>query len=281
MTLAHERHRRGSPTPSLLLRYVVLASFTLAACDGAGTPADLTIERMIPLPSIAEPSGVAFHPSRGTLFIVGDEGDLAELRTDGTVVQQRKLDRGSLEGLTVDPSTGRLYVAFEGDDEIFEFTPDGLQALRRFTIERTFAGDTVLAPPLPGIEGIAFRSDASHPHGGTFFVVNQGASVANDRPVVLHLDVPLRTPGGGRATILAVYPMTTLDLSGIVHDPGSNRLLVIIDRGDLLLELDTGGRTRATLPLPGIDQEGIALDGAGRLFVAEESGELLILNRNR
>lgn len=40
-----------------------------------------------------EPSGIVFHAQRGTLFVVGDEGDIGEFQTDGRLVQQaRHLD---------------------------------------------------------------------------------------------------------------------------------------------------------------------------------------------
>ena len=282
MTLDPARRPGHSPRVRCGALFAVVLGLFLFGCDGTTAAPDLETERLIPLPTVAEPSGVVFHPSRGTLFVVGDEGDLAEIGVDGVVVQQRRLDRGSLEGITVDPATGRLYAAFEGDEEIFEFAAEGLQALRRFTLARMFAGDTVLAAALPGIEGIAFRPDAAHPHGGAFFVVNQGvADSPTDGPAVLRVDVPLRTPGGGPAALAAVYPTSTIDLSGIVHDPATDRLLVIVDRADVVLEFDLAGRLRSTTPLPGDEQEGIALDADGRLYVALESGALLVLNRNR
>ena len=38
-----------------------------------------------------EPSGICWHESRGTLFVVGDEGDICEIKTDGTPVKQKHL----------------------------------------------------------------------------------------------------------------------------------------------------------------------------------------------
>jgi len=45
-----------------------------------------------------EPSGICFHPLRKTLFIVSDEGEIAEIKTDGTPVFNLKIP-GDLEGI--------------------------------------------------------------------------------------------------------------------------------------------------------------------------------------
>ncbi|RKY71532.1 MAG: hypothetical protein DRP97_01915 [Candidatus Latescibacterota bacterium] len=36
-----------------------------------------------------EPSGIVFHPRRGTLLVVGDEGDVCEIRKGGTQANQK------------------------------------------------------------------------------------------------------------------------------------------------------------------------------------------------
>ncbi len=51
---------------------------------------------------IVEPSDICFHPTRKTLFVVSDEGEVAEIETDGTPVANIKIP-GDLEGITVDP----------------------------------------------------------------------------------------------------------------------------------------------------------------------------------
>ena len=64
---------------------------------------------------ITEPSGICFHPLRKTLFVVSDEGEIAEITTDGDPVFNFKIP-GDLEGVTVDPQTGLLYIIHEGVD---------------------------------------------------------------------------------------------------------------------------------------------------------------------
>jgi len=88
-----------------------------------------------------EPSGVVYHSGRGTLFVVGDEGDLCEIKTDGAFVKQARLRSewpgSDFEGVTFDPGTGLVYVAVEGAEQILEVNPDTFEVLREFSIDRS------------------------------------------------------------------------------------------------------------------------------------------------
>jgi len=47
-----------------------------------------------------EPSGIVFHPGRDTLFVVGAEGDICEIRKDGTMLKQKRILDADFEGIT-------------------------------------------------------------------------------------------------------------------------------------------------------------------------------------
>jgi len=72
-----------------------------------------------------------FSKSRGTLFVVGDEGDICELRTDGTLVNKARIRKKDLEGITRNPVTGSLYALDELSTSILEIDPDNLEVLQR------------------------------------------------------------------------------------------------------------------------------------------------------
>ena len=127
---------------------------------------------------INEPSGIVFHPARRTLFVVDDEGALAEVTTDGQVLRNVPLTaERDYEGVTFDPATGMLYLAAEGDEQIVEVDPDTFAVTRIFAIDRHLNGNLRLKPGGQGIEAITFVPDADHPEGGTFFVANQAFSL--------------------------------------------------------------------------------------------------------
>ena len=74
------------------------------------------------------------------------------MKTDGKVLRTTRLRHNDLEGITHDPSSGLLYVAVEGAEDILELDPDTLAVLRTFSIPRKLNGKTVLKKGGGGIE---------------------------------------------------------------------------------------------------------------------------------
>jgi uncharacterized protein YjiK len=252
-----------------------------------------------------EPSGIVYHTGRNTLFVIGDAGDLLEMKTDGTPVRSGRIERADCEGVTFDPATGRVYVAVEGQEAIWEVDPDTFTILRKFTIPRTFQGRTILKAGGQGIEGITFVPDAGHPQGGTFFVTNQAFSHDDpeDDSLLVEVEAPLRKPfdrltapsnvegetgkkaeavrqahgpeQGRGARVLRAIPMETTDLSGMHYDAKRNLLVIISDTEDLLMEVSLDGKVLATRPLTGVNQEGITFDDEGNMYIAQDSGGVL------
>jgi uncharacterized protein YjiK len=228
-----------------------------------------------------EPSGIVFHPSRKTLFVVGDEGDLCEMRADGTMLRSRHYSLGStkmdFEGITVNPDTGLLYIAVEGAEVILEIDPIDLALKRKFDIERTLNGKLLLAPGGNGIEGITFVPNPKLPHGGTFLVANQ-VFVLNDPEeisAVFEVEVPLadKADNPPSCKLLSMFSLGVTDLSDLCFDVARNRLYIISDINDLLFVTTRTGRVIAKYTdLPCADQEGIAFDEAGNIYIAQDSG---------
>jgi uncharacterized protein YjiK len=228
-----------------------------------------------------EPSGIVFHPSRKTLFVVGDEGDLCEMKPDGTVLRQEHYPSGSVrmdfEGITVNPATGLLYVAIEGAEAILEIDPQDLSVRRKFDIERILDGELVMAPTGQGIEGITFVPNPKLPHGGTFLVANQAFDLNNPKDVsaVFEVEAPLADKTGSPppGKLLRQFSLGVTDLSDMHYDSARNRLYVISDSNNLLFVATPDGRVIAKYTdLPCADQEGIAFDDAGNIYIAQDSG---------
>jgi len=119
-----------------------------------------------------EPSGICWHSKRETLFVVGDNGDVCEMRSNGVLIRSKRVREADFEGITHDPSTGLLYVAVEGADSVIELHQETLEVLREFSIPRVFDGRMVLKEGGQGIEGITFVPDSKHPQGGVFYITN-------------------------------------------------------------------------------------------------------------
>ena len=235
-----------------------------------------------------EPSGIVYHRARRSLFAVGDEGDILELRTDGTAVNQTTLRKGTdLEAITCDPATGLLYIAVEGEEQILEVDPQTLTMLRQFTIDRTFRGQVRLRGGGEGVEGLTFVPQANHPEGGTFFMTNQAFSLSDpeDTSALCRLELPLRSGKGqgekliGR--IVQYTAMPIIDMSALHYDAAGGHLFVACDADNVLLEMTLTGTILRTWALPGNDQEGLTVDDEDHLYIAQDSGGIIKLKWQR
>ena len=224
-----------------------------------------------------EPSGICYHAQRGTLFVAGDEGDVCEITTDGTMIRQKRVRRADFEGITYDPSSGLLYVVIEGEEAILELDPDSLNVLREFKIPRSFQGATLMKEGGQGIEAIVFVPDPKLPQGGTFFVANQSIKLDDPEDIsgIFEVEVPLKS--SGEVKILRYFEPGIPDLSGLYYDAADDRLYVISDVTNQIGAYTRTGERLDLWMLPGNDQEGIAFDAQGYLYIAQDSGGIIKL----
>jgi len=226
--------------------------------------------------NFTEPSGICFHPQRKTLFVVSDEGEIAEIETNGTPVFNQKVP-GDLEGVTVNPQSGFLYIVYEGMDVILEFDPDKKEVIRKFPINREFEGDPNFLQKQEegydnGIESIAFVSDENHPEGGTFYVGNQW-----DPSCIMEVLVPLKSSRAetAEARIIRVLPFKMDDPAAMYYDSKTSLLNVVSDADNILVEITLEGMLVNEYAFLGDNQEGITLDDKGYLYIAQDSGGIL------
>lgn len=242
-------------------------------------------------PQFPEPSGIVYHPGRDSLFIVGDEGHVAELSTTGRILQNGILPKANFEGITVVPNTGLLYALLEEENAIVEIDPNDLSFGRRFEIDGRYGSDDLIPQGADGLEGIAFVLDAGHKLGGRFFIVNRGPVSPSGKAEAGHsflaeLDVPLNAPSSEKKSVIKIagaVPVEIGDLSGLmmrrnIDNSDQTPILVAIScKGKMRLALDRQGRVRTKAEIPGPDPEGITLTPSGRLYIAYDSGGVLVM----
>lgn len=262
-----------------------LASPVAAAEHPAGAGQPDPPQGLLPLETVddlgqARPgklSGLVFFPPRETLFAVSDNGQVIELKTDGTPVQKKPVrKKADFEGIAYSPFSGLLYVAIEGEEVILEVDPETLEAGRDIPINRLFEGKLLLSPEGNGIEGITFVPAADGSPTGSFYLVNQSDKLDGTDPSIVfevEIDDKAREP---QARIVRYFSLGITDLSGIHYVSSNRRLLIVSDDNNLLLEVSLDGQVLATYLLPGKKQEGVTLDGDGSLYVAQDSKEALI-----
>jgi uncharacterized protein YjiK len=221
---------------------------------------------------VREASGAAWDASRKRLFVVGDRGTLAEVDPSGTVVA-RYHPKGNLEDVTVHGPSGHLVLLAEKKGELVVWDPvRGVEAAR-FTLDVPAVLGREPADRNQGFEGIVFRPDAGRPGGGVFHLVHQRKPA---RLITLSFDPtgPARTLGA--ADVLSRHALKPYeDLTAVTWSERLGRLLVVAESDDRLLVVSTDGTIEADLPLPGGQQEGLALDDAGSLWVADERSGLV------
>jgi len=272
---------------TVLLTSIALSSIILTTgCQKPAGPEDVLQSVVFPYEWVGdidqiefnEPSGICWHAQRETLFVVGDEGDICEITADGVVIKQKHLRPADFEGVTYDPATGLLYLAIEEEESILEIDPETFEALREFPLPRDFGGNTLLQAGGEGIEAITFIPDSQHPEGGVFYVANQAFTLSDNQDIsaVFQVELPLRTPAG-EARITGYFAPGIIDLSGLHYDPTTDRVVVIGDATNLILEYSRQHELLSVRAFPGDNQEGVTLDADGFLYTAQDSGGIVKL----
>jgi uncharacterized protein YjiK len=237
-----------------------------AAAAGLGPP------EAVAAPGVREASGIAWHPALGRFFTVGDHGSLAEIEPSGAVVARHRV-RGNLEDVTVHAPSGKLVLLAEKKGELVVWDPATSSETARFALDVAGILGREPADRNQGFEGIAFRAEAGRPGGGVFHLVHQRKPA---RLVALAFDPvgPARTLGA--SDVLSLHPLKPYeDLTAVAWSERLGRLLVIAESADRLLVVSPDGAIDADLPLPGGQQEGLALGPDGTLWVADERLGLL------
>jgi len=229
----------------------------------------------LPCAEVPEPSGIVYHFKRGTLFVAGDNGNLCEFQTSGKKVHCRELDF-EFEGITYNPQTGFLYGIDESDAILTEINPNTLKSNRQWGIKRKYKKNKVLKKNRNGIEGITFVAKQSG--GGIFWGVIQQKNKGDNPSALIQFKVPFSRSKQPKKLRISLYKkMEITDLSGLQYHPPTGNLFALSDENDQFLEIDRKGNIVRSLVLPGKNQEGVTVDDKGTLYIAQDSGGVLVL----
>lgn len=270
----------------LVISIVVAFVLVSGGCRNASGPGDAYLDVVFPNKWVGdideikfnEPSGICWHGERGTLFLVGDEGDICEIKADGTLVKQKHIRDADFEGVTHDRSSGLLYVAVEEDEAILEVDPETFKVLREFSIPREFEGKTLMRKGGEGIEAITFAPDDGHKEGGVFYVANQAFTLTNEQDIsaIFEVELPLRERSG-KVKVLDCFEPGVIDLSGLYYDSSTGNLLVISDAANMIFEYSGDYELLNFYAFPGDNQEGITVDPEGHIYIAQDTGGIIKL----
>jgi uncharacterized protein YjiK len=222
---------------------------------------------------VKEPSGIAFHPGLGRLFLVGDEGTLAELDVQGQVLKTTKIE-SQIEDVVVHPPSGDLVMISEKTSDLILYDPVAHQERKRWRLDVTALLGEEAKEKNQGFEGLTFRPEAGRPGGGVFYLTHQRAP-AVIVGITLDPASPVRQIGSESVVARWTTPGYE-DLTAISYVPAWDRFMVIADSRERILVLRPDGSQEKRFPLPGEQQEGICFDDDGRLWIADDKDKSVL-----
>jgi uncharacterized protein YjiK len=221
---------------------------------------------------VKEPSGIAFHPPTGHLFVVGDDGTLAELDEAGKNIRTHRVEK-QLEDVAFHPPSGGLLLVSEQRSELILFDPASGRQLRRWKVNTpALLGETPVQAN-QGFEGLAFRPDPARPGGGIVYLSHQRTPAM---VVAVAFDSSSTAAVDGAAVLSRWNLPEYEDLTALQYMPSIDRVVVIADSRDQLLVLRPDGTVEKEYAIPGQQQEGIAFDGAGTMWIADDKDKSVL-----
>ncbi len=222
------------------------------------------------LVKISEASGICFSKKSHTLFVVGDEGNLYEITTNGRIVRQKHLGNYDLEGIACDDQKEQLLLAHEGKDAIMIVNQKSFNIQKVVDIKRKYRGKLILKKDKKnGLEGITIINDK-------IFLSNQSNVFfpKKDPSVLFSVDKKAKA----KVAIKRLYDHGYQDIAGLdYHD---KKLYMVSDKEDLLLVYDIKEKkVLKEVKLPPFSQEGVALDDVGYIYFANDEGSILKYKR--
>ena len=217
-----------------------------------------------------EPSGIAFHPKLDALFVVGDEGSLSQLDAQGKLAWTERV-AGNIEDVAVHTPSGRLVLISEKTSSLILYDPEARKELRRWKLKPV----EILGQPRldknSGFEGLTFKEEAGRPGGGVFYLVNQRSP-----EMIVGIAFDLDAPAGSlKPDVVGRWPIKEKNVKAATWVAAMDRLLVLSDRRGVLV-MDDSGHVERELALPPGQLEGMSLDGAGNLWIADDQGKNLL-----
>lgn len=224
-----------------------------------------------------EPSGIVWSADRSQYLAVGDEGQVAVLSENGSVVSEWKLGSGyDLEDITVIPGvSSKAYLLDENTSSAREFDlTSGTLTGKSWS----FAAYISEVNAALGAEGLAWVPDGYHAHGttvsgGLFYVGWQ-----NDGDVYVFEP---NLSGSATPTFIEELHLSSgyTDLSGLYFSTETELFYAMYDGLNLVQEWTASGVLKTEYTgLPGVDQEGVTIIPTSatmaRFVLAEDTGTI-------
>jgi uncharacterized protein YjiK len=225
-----------------------------------------------------EPSGMVYHPLLDKIFLVGDDGDLTRMDTDGNNAVNFKIN-GDLEGVTVKPNEEEyVYIAQERRLNILKVHTQNGNVISTLSLANVIPRPT---NSNKGIEALTFVPQGHHSYEqfenkGLFYIGIEETGMIH----VLDLDFQNQ-----RATLVDSFTPVEArnDISGLHYSSDLQTLFILYDSANKIREITTAKELIKETDVLGTFQDGITLisscpDTQGSLFIAQDYGQVIRYN---
>lgn len=214
-----------------------------------------------------EPSGVVWHNRLQSLFVIWDNGGVAQIDAAGNLLHPTVQVGGDLEGITlVDDQSNFLYLLVEFPQQMKEYDI----STGRLT-GRTWNLQGMPGNAQSGAEALTYNSARNE-----FYV---GAQL--DGQIYVYT-IDLNTPGDVNFSRIIRTGINT-DIAGLSYSRETEKTYAVFDAANIIQEYTNDDVMVQQYDAPGVNQEGIALmpgcpGVVAPLLIAQDSGGVLKFN---
>ena len=219
--------------------FVVVLFLTVFSCTKEDTKVqfeNLQFLKESPI-AVPEPSGLSFNSNKTALFTVSDHTSMIyKLTLTGALVGELNYKGNDLEGITVDPVSGDIYVVEERLREVVRLNSDGVE-LKRFHLDIEENAEN------SGLEGITFNPDNNH-----LYILNE-----KDPGLLIEVD------DKGKIVNQTELDFAS-DYSGIFYERTEQVLWIVSDQSKTINKCELNGEKIVSYRISGAKAEGIVVD---------------------
>lgn len=221
------------------LVFLTAASLALGSCNSANQIPVMGNHTVYEV-NMEELSGLSFNQDRTALLACGDKGTVKEVSFEGEILKNIWTKRSDVEGITVNPSTGDIYIAVERAQEIHRLSGE-TESEPVITVQEAaegrFGND--------GLEAVEFYKD------DTVFIGSQRGS-----------NLWTYNLNGEMISKISLSSFAS-EIAGLCYDPEADLLWVTDSEMFKIFLCTTEGELLATYDVPFIENaESICVDRA-------------------
>ncbi len=219
--------------------FVIILIITIFSCTKNDTQVQYENLQFVKESPIAVPelSGLSFSKNKTAFYTVSDHTSMIyKLSLTGALIGVLDFKGDDLEGITVDPSTGDIYIVEERLRDVVKLNSEGRE-LKRYHLNIEENDDN------SGLEGIAFNPDNNH-----LYILNEKnpgllVEIDNSGKIVNQTELDF-----------------ALDYSGIYYERSEKLLWIVSDQSSTVNKCKLDGEKIVSYKIPDKKAEGIIVD---------------------